>query len=492
MATLASKIDQLINEGNYAKAEQLCLKRIKKKPKDCDTLNNLGSIYFTTNKIDAAFHILKKARKLCTKHPQICNNLGELYRVTGDSKSAIREFEASLAISSRQSGPYNNIGVLHYEQREYTPAIQYFEKAITLKPDFAQAVDNMALCYRERGMLDEAARLHLRANEIDSSLSCVYLRLAKTLLFLHSTDDVCHVINTAIETCVFRQEELCDLYVAKAIVLWLTGEYHQLELLFLSCPKPSKLDKTYHNFVNISGYYSLLQKLSRYQKENPQLYEGNPSNPLFFIGDSHALAPANTVVTHNDEEYRVLSSVIIDCKTYHLGQVENNQYKESFRKLLAAYPAHSKIILGIGEIDCRHNGGFFHIYKSKQIDYKESVPTTVERYFDFITNSTATFNHTLYFYGVPAPVDTIISTLFSKDDQAIIKDIIQLFNSSLKNLCIKNNICFLDTYTQTTTPTGVSNKKYHIDSYHLQPSILQALFDATTPSIDPLTINRTK
>lgn len=475
MATLTSKIEKLISEGNYAKAEQLCIKRIKKKPSDCDTLNNLGSIYFTTNKTDAAFHILKKARKLCKNHPQICNNLGELYRVTGDSNSAITEFEASLAINSQQSGPYNNIGALHYEQREYTLAIQYLEKAIAIRPDFAQAIDNMALCYREMGMLDEAAKLHLRANEIDSSLSCVYLRLAKTLLFLHSTDDVGHVVDTAMETCSYSQEELCDLYVTKAIVLWLTGELHLLELLLSSCPQPSELDNEYHNFVNISAYHSLLKTLLTYQKKNPQLYDGNPSTPLFFIGDSHALSPANIVITLDDEEYRVLSSVIIGCKSYHLGQDENNQYKESVQKLLAAYPVNSKIIFGIGEIDCRQNGGFFHIYKTKQIDYKESVPTTVERYFNFIINTAASLNHTLYFYGVPAPLETQLTKLFLIDEQAIIIDIIKLFNSSLKNLCLANNICFLDTYNLSSTPAGVSNKKYHIDAYHLQPSILKDL-----------------
>lgn len=480
MATkLAAKIVSLINTGRYAEAAQLCLKRIKKKPRDCDTLNKLGGIYLLTNDLNAAFRVLKQARKFCRKNDQVRANLGEAYRRSGDFEQAFNEFKSSIALNPQQSSSHNNLGALYYQQKDYPNAVKHFEKAIQIRPSYAQAIDNLALCYRAMGSLDEAAQLHLQANELDNLLNCVYLNLAKTLMLLHSTDDVCQVILTAMDNCKFSQEELLDLYITLAIVSWLTDQQQQLELILASCPAPSEIDPGYHNIKNITAYYSFLKVLLSSRSENSQYYRGDPLAPLFFIGDSHALSPANTVITLEKKEYRILSSVIIGCKAYHLGRKENDEYKESVKKLLAAYPIHSKVIFGFGEIDCRPEEGFFHIYKTKQDDFKHSVPLTVEHYFNFVVQIASQYDHHLYFYGVPAPVEALLESLSTKD-QSIVKNIVTLFNESLKTLCQQSNIQFLDTYRATSDLTGGSNNKYHIDNYHLHPSTIKHLFEVLT------------
>ncbi len=471
----SEQIISLINAGNYAKAEKLCLKRLKKKSKDCETLNILGGLYLTINNINNAFRILKKARKICKNHIHIQNNLGEAYRRAGKPEQAFAEFNASLAIAPNQSTPQNNIGAIYYQRKEYSNAAKYFKKAIMLRPDFAQAIDNLALTYRGMGKLDDAAQLHIKANNVDDSLRCVYLNLVKTLMFLHSTDDVCNVALSALEEKTFNREEICDLHITLATVFWLTDQQEQLEFIFSSCPAPDKLDDTYHNIKNITAYYSLLHSLLTHKSAHPHHYQGNPTAPLFFIGDSHALSPANVVVKLNNVEYRVLASIITGCKAYHLGRNIKDEYKESLKKLLAAYPPSSKIIFGFGEIDCRRDEGFFHLHKTKQKDYRATVPKTVERYFNFVLQNALQYKHYIYFYGVPAPLESLLSTL-SHADRAISINIIALFNSSLKLLCQKNSIPFLDTYALTANQEGYSNNKYHLDDYHLKPLIINDLF----------------
>ena len=472
---LSEQIISLIKAGNYAKAEELCVKRLKKNSKDCDTLNILGGLYLTVNDMSSAFRILKKARKICKNHIQIQNNLGEAYRRAGELEQAFTEFKTSLAIAPNQSTPQNNIGTIYYQRKEYANAIKYFQKAIKLRPDFAQAIDNLALAYRGMGILDDAVQLHIKANNTDDSLRCVYLNLVKTLMFLHSTDDVCNVALSALEKKTFNQEEICDLHITLATVFWLTDRQEQFELIFSSCPAPDRLDNTYHNIKNITAYYSLLQSLRTHKSSHPHQYQGNPTAPLFFIGDSHVLSPANIVVKLNNVEYRVLASIITGCKAHHLGRDIKDEYKESLKKLLAAYPPSSKIIFGFGEIDCRREEGFYHLHKTEQKDYRTTVPQTVEKYFNFVLQNALLHKHYIYFYGVPAPLESLLSTL-SHADRAISIDIIALFNSSLKLLCQKNTIPFLDTYALTANRKGYSNNNYHLDDYHLQPSIINDLF----------------
>jgi len=58
-------------------------------------------------------------------------------------------------------------GVEQLNQENYAAAIPYFEKAVKIDPQFAFAWDNLGICYRRTGKLDEAIKAYQASLKVD-------------------------------------------------------------------------------------------------------------------------------------------------------------------------------------------------------------------------------------------------------------------------------------------------------------------------------------
>ena len=100
----------------------------------------------------------------------------------------------------------------------------------------------------------------------------------------------------------------------------------------------------------------------------------------------------------------------------------------------------------------------------------ELVHTTVSRYVDWFTKLNDNACHELYFFTVPAPVFAS-----NKENNHERLRVIQLFNSSLAEIIKSEGHHTINTYKLTSDHEGYSNGVYHIDKFHLSPTILKVL-----------------
>jgi len=246
----------------------------------------------------------------------------------------------------------------------------------------------------------------------------------------------------------------------------------------LCCRRPTFtcFKHIYANIVNLQAYASCIRRLLDERKNNPRLYQQETNKTIYFLAESHALAPSEVVVNYRNSPHRITSSLITGCKAWLLANETPNEYKASLKCFFSSIPAQSAVILGFGEIDCRATEGILKACHEKHIDYHESIDLLVKAYLKFVAELDKEAQHQLLVYGVPAPN---IEQLPSLDEnlQNQLCDVIRLFNQSLEQACKANGLDYLDVYALTTDDNGSSNQRYHIDAYHLHPRIFAELFD---------------
>ncbi len=73
------------------------------------------------------------------------NALGKCFFFLGSVDSAAYYFTAAQVVEPQNYEAYNNSGYLKFIQREYDLAISDFKKALSIKPDYAEAIENLKL-----------------------------------------------------------------------------------------------------------------------------------------------------------------------------------------------------------------------------------------------------------------------------------------------------------------------------------------------------------
>jgi len=73
------------------------------------------------------------------------NSIGKCFFFLGSADSASYYFTAAQIIEPQNYEAYNNSGYIKFIQREYDLAIADFKKALSIKPDYAEAIENLKL-----------------------------------------------------------------------------------------------------------------------------------------------------------------------------------------------------------------------------------------------------------------------------------------------------------------------------------------------------------
>ncbi len=120
--------------------------------------NDLGDVYkaVEAHNLDKAIAILDK------KIAQKPKNLGELMRVKADICFQAEKYDCSKDIYSEilaiRDVPWAQMGMgkVLYKQKEYAKAAEIFRELVAANPDFTNAMDWQARCYKVMGQLEEA------------------------------------------------------------------------------------------------------------------------------------------------------------------------------------------------------------------------------------------------------------------------------------------------------------------------------------------------
>jgi Flp pilus assembly protein TadD len=458
--------------------EEACRNLLKVQPKSFDGLQLLGLALAQQEKNTEAIPVFKRALEIIP-HAGVYNNLGIAYQELGQYQEAVDSFQKSIKLDPDKPESLNNVGTALLCMKDYQNAKKAYEHAIKLYPEFRVAFDNLGVCLKKMGLLQESISQHLKAHDLDPSSPLEYVNLFQALLLSHITDDALYVAKKGLEVATTPSPERLELLIGVAIISWLSGQYdlarEALEKSKFSChgdfSTPESL-KNYKFLKPLRSFRFYLLNLLKIRSETPDLYRGETDKPIFFVGESHCLSPSETLVRYKELTYRVLSTFINGCKAWHLAKSDGNEYKKSLEILLKALPPQSKIIVGIGEIDCREDEGILLAFQKKGVDFHSSVPNIVAAYVDYVTLLAKQFSHTLVFYGVPALSERRTLTR-APEQRELLRKIIQLFNMELRLACNRNGWELLDVYSATQT-----NKTFHIDTHHLHPKTLGILFQS--------------
>jgi tetratricopeptide (TPR) repeat protein len=104
----------------------------------------------------------------------------------------------SLAAQS-QADAFLEQGNLSLTKQDYDEAIRCYQKALELKPDYAEAWNNMGIAYGSRGNLEEAMRCYKRALEVKPDLNEAWYNMAFTCALLGHAEAALENLRKAIE-----------------------------------------------------------------------------------------------------------------------------------------------------------------------------------------------------------------------------------------------------------------------------------------------------
>ena len=108
---------------------------------------------------------------------------GVFYRNT-QWASAEKFYRNELKFTKKSARVYNNLAMVLADQKRCNQAVEYYQKAIRLYDVYPQSHHNMARCYEEMGMLNEAANEYFNALLIDPNFLYSHTKLPNVLLKL--------------------------------------------------------------------------------------------------------------------------------------------------------------------------------------------------------------------------------------------------------------------------------------------------------------------
>jgi tetratricopeptide (TPR) repeat protein len=491
------------NEGNLNESLELLRKAVSYHPSNPNCYINLGLLLKATKQYDLAEESYLFSLKLVPNSYIAYYNLGVFYNEQHLFDKAINSYKKVIELAPNFPLVYNNIAAACLKNEMYDEAINYSKASIEFFPNIADSYNNLALAYVNKKELQLAKNSFETAISLAPNIFAYKTGLGYTLIALGEYENAITMFEQAFELTTRNDEEreakldlffhlkkseqlirianfdndnypvtyYRKLYFFLSIITYTRGDYsacfNYLEKS-LSLPKvTNKNSLEWHEAYN--EYFSLLID---YYSKNKHKYELSYDDYLYIIGESHSLAPANTIISYKSKNYKVIAKPIPGCKIWHLISPINTIYKLNFIQLIKEIPINATLILAFGEIDCRINEGILIYYKDNaDTDLNSHIKLMVQDYINYITENTKQKKLNLIIQGIPAP--NIDLSIYDQKDVALFKYIVKTINYELKSASNRYNLKFLDVYSLTVNENEVSNKQYHLDTHHLYPNYLR-------------------
>ncbi|MCK4798391.1 MAG: tetratricopeptide repeat protein [Spirochaetes bacterium] len=134
----------------------------------------LGKIYAGQRKTGEAIKLFERCFQQRPNDHEINYFLGKAYLDYGNPNKAIEYFEKTARLKYFNHGKIDYyLGILYFSQKKYNIAIQHFTQVIKLRPNDNKLLSDshhlIALCYKEKGLIDEAIR-NLEKSQVYSEL----------------------------------------------------------------------------------------------------------------------------------------------------------------------------------------------------------------------------------------------------------------------------------------------------------------------------------
>ena len=107
--------------------------------------------------------------------------MGVVFKEQGRIDETIKAYKKALSIKPDYAEAYNNMGNALKEQGKLDEAIKAYKKALSIKPDYPEAYYNMGTALNEQGKLDEAIKAYKKALSIKPDYAAAYNNMGNAL-----------------------------------------------------------------------------------------------------------------------------------------------------------------------------------------------------------------------------------------------------------------------------------------------------------------------
>ena len=166
---LLQTAESAAKNGNYAMAEQLLKRILKKEPKHKTVRRNLGFTLAEQHKFPEAIEVLSEQIKIDPFDDYSYNALGRIYWQQKDFTRAEQAFRKQLEVTPLDQNAHSNLGEMLVEAKNYKEAIPELERAISLSPEDEELQVSLGRAYLNLGETQKAIAAFEQAVKLDRS-----------------------------------------------------------------------------------------------------------------------------------------------------------------------------------------------------------------------------------------------------------------------------------------------------------------------------------
>lgn len=462
--------DSLAKESKFDFVVACLDNAVKRFPNDVNLLYRLANALRIVGQVNSSLKVAQVAMQIAPDNAEAILAFATAQHSNGILEEAEKYYLSALEKIPHNPRIHNNLASLYSQKNKKDLSFFHIQKAYELEPSNLDFASNLASGLFNQNRDKEALTLLETLLTKYPFYANGWLKMADWYFFKNRLSEAKEAWEKAILYGKPSDFMVCKAAIHNATSMWLQ-EYPAHEIrnslqkaapILLTQNKEHKGDRTYIVF---------LDKLTLYAIEHYDLYENNQAFELIYaIGESHSLVP-HMVSTNLDGQKRFKTLWIAGLKQWHLASLEQNLYKKLFRQYLDNAPSSNMLLIIVGEIDCRADEGVYKHATDKGKNISDVALATVDGYMDFLEqNLSGRDPNKIIIQGVPAPGYSLEDKLDISQRERFL-DMIKYVNHLLKEATSKRGWLFFDVYTATAGQDGLSNQLWHLDGYHLKPSI---------------------
>ena len=297
MSVNLSKLNELVNSGNYAKAEFLLYDLIKTAPNDYNLNKNLGMVLLAQKKYQGALLSFEKCYFTNKNDIDVILNLSFLFLKVQDHAQCIKFSNEVINIDPNSAGGYQNLATSYLEMHNFTNAKEYADKVIKIRgginskeflkyPDFINVYADILLAKKDISTFVNFSQIILDKEVFISEIFIKLLKQEPTKIKAAYTTVIENVINnpSQFDNNVERSAQLASANICLA-------EFHKSnrqvsEKYFIAANEYiSNMQRTpiyarQQMYINLVDYFSKFKESLITNKIDPDKGKG----VIFIIG----------------------------------------------------------------------------------------------------------------------------------------------------------------------------------------------------------------
>lgn len=157
------RVDAVLRTYGMQAAAQLALQAVDDGVEHPAVLNLAASVRYGEGRFEEAVQLLKRARTLAPKDPNVANSLGVCLKALGQADAALQAYDAAVRLNPTLAAAHYNRGGVHEELSDIKGARSSYERAAALDANYIEPVAALAWLDAQAG---DAASARTRAQRV--------------------------------------------------------------------------------------------------------------------------------------------------------------------------------------------------------------------------------------------------------------------------------------------------------------------------------------